>query len=166
MPRGIPNNRRVDAVETPVVENEPGKISRAIQERRARRKKRGATSLTGIKLAVEQDRLDPAFHHRWVRDTGDRVRQMENEDYEIVPGAAAADETAGTTGRKHGGTEDAGNPYGMVLMRKPREWHDEDQKDKQRPLDEMENAIRRGTAHQNNEPDLRGVSYTPNRIDS
>ena len=41
-----------------------------------------------------------------------------------------------------------GKPYGVVLMKKYKDWHEADRKAKNKPLEEMDKAIKRGTAHE------------------
>jgi len=57
--------------------------------------------------------------------------------------------------------QESGKPFDMVLLRKRRDWFNADQKDKQRPLDEMEAAIRRGTSRPEIEAEANGDFYTP-----
>ena len=47
--------------------------TRADQVRTERRKKPGATSISGLKLHIDRDKLDPAYEYRWVNDTPGRV---------------------------------------------------------------------------------------------
>lgn len=148
--------------------------TRAEQTRRERRMKPGATVNAGIKLSLDEDRLDrKTYDYRWVNDVPGRVKQLEAMDWDVVKDdEAKTDGTgAGTVPTVHGGIGDNGKPHGMVLMRKFKDWADEDRKRKRKPLDEMDEAIRRGTAHKAaGEADLaaEGVTYTPttNTIDA
>ena len=134
--------------------------SRAAEEKTERRRKRGSTTVSGLKLHVDPEKLDPAYKYRWVNDTPGRVQQLYEQDWDKVEDRANTD-GGGTVPTKHVGV-DSGKPINAVLMRKRREHFEEDFKEKQRPLDEIEQSIRRGVVHEQNEPELRGeVAYTP-----
>lgn len=123
--------------------------NRAETERRERRKKRGSTVISGLKLHVDKSELDPAYEYRWVNDTPGRVQQMTNDDWDKVEGR----------GEQHVGV-DSGHSVKAVLMRKRKDWYEDDQKEKMKPLDEIDASIRRGAHHK--EPELAGeVAYTP-----
>lgn len=128
--------------------------NRADEVRTERRRKPGSAVDMGIKLHVDEAEKDPNYVYRWVNDTGMRVQQMTQNDFDPAPyqGKGAESRVVGT---------DSGKPIKSVLMRKRKDWHDDDQKAKRKPLDEMEQAIKRGAAHKQ-EADLSGdVAYTP-----
>lgn len=134
---------------------------RAAKIRAERRKKPGQTIMAGIKLSVDESKLDRAnYHYRHVNDKDGRVQQLVGQDYDIAPEIAKADSNSlGTVNSALAGTEE-GRPYNTVLMRKHKVLFDDDQKEKQAPLDAMDEAIRRGADHKANE--LRGAGvYTP-----
>ena len=131
--------------------------TRADEVRQERRKQPGATTLYGQKLHVPEDKLDRAtYEYRFVNDTGDRVAQMKANDWDPAPMDGRSTET------RHVGT-DYGKPTKAMLMRKRKDWYADDQKEKRKPLDEMDQAIRRGTAHRaSGEAELTNdVTYTP-----
>lgn len=136
--------------------------SRAETTRRERRWTPGPLDKVGLKLSVDETKLDrDRFHYRFVNDKADRVRSLTAYDYDIAPEAAKPDTNdLGTVTSAHGGTEDNGRPYNMVLMRKERDWFDADQKRKMKPLDEMDEAIRRGNGTTTN-PQAKEGFYTP-----
>ncbi len=135
--------------------------TRAEKVREERRRKPGAVLMSGIKLGVDQSLLDPNFTHRWVNDKGNRVQQLEAADWDPVTEAVKADsDGSGTVQTKIVGT-DAGKPYSAILMRKRKDWFQADKKEAQKPLDETDEAIRRGLNHQKDSPELAGSSYTP-----
>jgi hypothetical protein len=144
------------------------RANRAEEIRQERRKKPGSTVHSGTKLVVDERKLDRAnFTYRWVKDYGGRMAQLHGEDYDPAPeNAVIGSEGVGTVGAKTGGTDEFGKPYQMVLMRKRKDWFDVDQREKQKPLDEMDRAIRAGRPHSGTELTGEGV-YTPdggNRI--
>lgn len=142
---------------------EKGVASRAEGVRQERRRKPGSVATSGLKLAVDRSKLDfENYHYRQVNDVPGRVQTLHDQDYDPAPEADAnvAGKGIGTVNTAQAGVAD-GKPYNAVLMRKPRHMHEADQKEKQRPLDEMDDAILRGnTNHKGN--DLRGPDvYTP-----
>lgn len=130
--------------------------NRADEVRNERRKKPGSTVQYGQKLGVEDEALDrKTYTYRWVNDIGNRVKGLEAQDWDIAPLGEASVES------RHVGT-DSGHPQNAVLMRKRRDWYEADQKDKRKPLDAMEQAIRAGTAHaKTGDADLNSAAYTP-----
>lgn len=140
--------------------------NRAEETRRARRMKPGDVAKTGIRLGVDDSRLDPDKTYRWVKDDPARIAHMHKLDYDLVDEPVKEDSNGlGTIPSAHGGIGENGKPYGMVLMAKFKDWYADDQKEKQKPLDEIDNSIRRGTAHQKSgEADNLGAAYTPEGI--
>lgn len=155
MPKGIPNTPR--SVE-----------ARADEVRQERRRKPGQTVLSGIKLSVDESKLDRnTYQYRFANDKGGRVEQLGSVDWDVAPEAAKSDGNGlGTVNSVHAGVIE-GKPYNTVLLRKRKDWFEADQKEKQQPLDATDEAIRRGNVdHKANE--LRGDGvYTPgtNSID-
>lgn len=132
------------------------RASRADEVRQERRRKPGSTVHYGQKLSIEEKELDRrTYEYRWVNDAGNRVKNLEAQDWDIAPLGDASVES------RHVGT-DSGHPTNAVLMRKRKDWYDKDQQDKRRPLDEMDQAIRAGTAHaKSGDADLNAAAYTP-----
>lgn len=133
--------------------------SRADQVRTERRKKPGSTSISGLKLHIDKDKLDPAYEYRWVNDTPGRVNELYGRDWDKVEDASIGS-SAGTIPTMHVGSE-GGTPINAILMRKRKEFYEADQKERQAPLDAMDAAIRGGTIHEQTSPELAGAAYTP-----
>lgn len=157
MPRGIPNIRA-----TAGVDFKPE--TRAEQTRRKRRMQPGSAAANGIKLSFDESRFDrEKMQLRWVRE--DRVQQLYAQDWDRVSDKdAKTDGTGlGSVPEQHGGIDEAGKPYRMVLMSKYKDWFDEDQKKKHAKLDEIDEQIRRG---RNPTPEAAalGATYTPNGV--
>lgn len=138
--------------------------NRADEVRTERRRKPGSTVLPGIKLGVDESKLDrDNYAYRLVNDTAGRVQQLEGQDWDPAPEQALFGSTgAGTVQSKHAGSIE-GRPFNAVLMRKPKRMHVEDQAAKQRPIDELEGAIKRGSVAQAQVPtEMTGAgTYTP-----
>ena len=129
--------------------------TRADEVRRERRFKPGDLQASGIKLQVDMSKLDTnTFTYRFANDRADRIRQLEARDYDIAPEFAKPDTNSGGTVNSAQAGFDEGRPYNTVLMRKYRDWFDDDQKRKMAPLDEIDKAILRGKT------DLPGHSLT------
>lgn len=139
------------------------KPTRADEVRQERRKVRGSTIQSGTRLTVDESKLDRSnYEYRWAKDVGSRMAQLHSDDWDPAPeDAVIGNEGSGSVGTKTGGTDDNGKPYNMVLMRKRKDWFEADQKEKQKPLDAVDEAIRRGSVHERNEPELREGAYTP-----
>lgn len=137
--------------------------TRAEEVRQERRRQPGATVVAGIKLGVDESKLDRStYEYRWANETGNRLQQLHANDWDVAPEMAApGTDSGGTVNSKVAGTDDTGKPFNAVLMRKRKDWFQADQKAKQKPLDEMDEAIRKGSAHQQSEPSLREGAYTP-----
>lgn len=140
------------------------KPSRADEVRQERRRKPGSVAMSGIKLGVDESKLDrETYEYRWVNDHGARMSRLHHEDWDVAPEQAApVNDGEGSVNRKIAGTDEAGKPMSAILMRKRKDWYRGDQAEKMKPLEEMDQAIRRGANHQGDEPDLRSGVYTPN----
>lgn len=135
---------------------------RASEVRTERRRKPGSVIHTGIQLGVDESKLDRVnYAYRLVNDANGRVQQLEAQDWDVATekDALIGSTGAGTVQSKHAGHIE-GKAFNAVLMRKPIRMHNEDQAAKQRPLDEMDEAIRRGQSHAA-EPQLAAGTYTP-----
>lgn len=137
--------------------------TRADEVRQERRRQPGATIAAGIKLGVDESKLDRnTYEYRWANETGSRLQQLHANDWDVAPEMAIqSSDSGGTVNSKVAGTDDNGKPFNAVLMRKRKDWFREDQKAKQKPLDDMDEAIRKGVVHQQSEPSLREGAYTP-----
>jgi hypothetical protein len=137
--------------------------TRAEEVRQERRRKPGSTVMSGIKLGVDESKLDRKnYEYRWVNDRGNRVQQLTSNDWDLAPEQAAlAAGGEGTVQSTIVGT-DGGKPYSGILMRKRKDWFEADRAEKLKPVHEVEQAIRAGTNHQKDSPELRDGTYTPN----
>lgn len=120
----------------------PGRPPRQeqVKERRRRRDSLGADR--NMKLAVPGDFKDPNFEYRWVNDRPGRVQQLYAEDWDVVDGQSQIDSNSiGTTVKR---VADRVNGENTMLMRKPKEFYEEDQLEKKKALDKVDEALRRG----------------------
>lgn len=106
------------------------------QERRVRRTPLGRRN----KLTVEN--RDPNYHYRIVNDVDGRVQDMMELDYEIVTDAQVGDKRVDTPSALGSAKQiSVGGGIKAVVMRKRRDWHEQDQAEKQRQIDELEASM-------------------------
>ena len=130
-------------------------------ERRERRRKPGPVEQAGLKLTLDESKLDRnRFHYRFVNDKPERVRHLMANDYDIATEVAKPDSNSGGTVTSALAGVDERGPYNTVLMRKERDWFEADQVEKMKPLDMMDDQIRRGAEHQGQKLTGSGV-YSP-----
>lgn len=116
---------------------------------RTERRRRKSDTLTGYRkrLAVDESKLDTEnFEHRWIKDDEARMYQMtQKDDWDVVQDRngdlQAAHDGDGTAIAHLSGTRKDGAER-LVLCRKPKQYHDEDQAAKQARIDETEKAMR------------------------
>lgn len=134
--------------------------SQEVQTQRRRRADSGATA--GLKLHVPENMKDPNFEYRWVNDRPGRVHQLTvQDDWDVVSTDRPDQLTAAAEGSVMKRSVDKSNGDNAVLLRKPKDYFEADRKEKQRPVDEIEKALRSGPA-----PSSEGISgseaYVPN----
>jgi hypothetical protein len=141
--------------------------NRADEVRTERRKKPGQMAYGGGRLAVDESMLDRnTYEYRWVSDAPGRVQRLHDEDWDRVndPAIKPDANTKGTVLSVHGGTEASGKNVDQILMRKRKEWFDEDQKEKLRPMEEVDKQLRSGQADviaADTDADLANHAYVP-----
>lgn len=84
-------------------------------------------------LWVDRSKLDPDYQYRWVNVTKNRVQRLYNRDWDTV-----SEQDVGFSTERHadiapGAREDTR----AVLMRKPKQWFNDDQNAKQQRIDEQ-----------------------------
>lgn len=123
---------------------------RKARDGRRERRKRGDIDGLGQKLAVNTENLDmQTYQYRFVNDDPTRIQKFTNLDWDFVPqdeSAPVKDDNTdlGSVVSVVVGKDDFGNPKRAYLMRKYRDWYDDDQKEKQDDLDEQLARMRRG----------------------
>lgn len=111
----------------------------------ARRERRYSPDMDGegttLHLWVDESKLDRStFHYRWVADVHDRIRRLERQDWDVV-----SDEEIGFTTDRSGDVQATAGRENvrMRLMRKYKDWFDDDQAMKQKRIeDQMDRAAR------------------------
>lgn len=137
-------------------------MTSSIQARQETKQKERAKR---VPLGVPRAKLDvpqiPGFHMHWLNDEPGRLQAAEAGGYEFVyekelKGEAGNTDLGEKVSRIVGRNED-GSPLRAYLMKIKQEWYDEDQRVKQKPVDEIDMAIRKGNF--NEKPDDR--RYVP-----
>jgi hypothetical protein len=125
-------------------------VAKRIEEMRAKRKERRSVDVSGYnqRLEVPAQYKDPRFTYRWVKDNSTRLHQMKQKDWELVddPRIAKDDRNSGIGSRIERVSDErtTHNPEKVFLMRKPKEFYDEDKGKEQARLKAQEQAIERG----------------------
>lgn len=122
------------------------KSQEAAPERRRKKKNFG---IGNQKMAVPEM---PGYALRWVNDAAGRIHQMQSNDWEFVDqkeygdaaGAEILNTDLGTRISLVVGTQEDGSPLRAYLMKIRKEWYEEDQKEKQKPLDDIDREIGSG----------------------
>lgn len=145
-------------------ESKPTKRQQAEKQQRRRRKTGGDGF--NLKLSVDEGEKDPNFVYRWINDNvGGRMMEMTvHDDWDQVTKEQMSadpdkDSKEGTPIKRIVG-EKNGQPLHAYLCRKPREYFEEDERDKQAEIDAVEQDMRRGAP-----ADPKGIeqstSYVP-----
>lgn len=128
-------------------------------------------SLTGASLRLTAD-TDPNYHYRWVNDDPGRIAKFENAGYVVVKSkdAHAADGIGDSVASVAAGLNVEGRERRTFLMRLPREWHEDDIKEKRKIVDETEAPVHEARAGKATRPvsgpeatqtAVTGEFYTP-----
>lgn len=117
------------------------------------RRRRNTDALGGRRqrLATRADLDGEKFAYRWVNDDGNRLHDLTvSDDWEVVSDRAGEVKPDGTgVGSEVAtpvGTGENGRPVRAVLLRKKKDWYDEDERAKQRRIDETEVGLKAGAA--------------------
>lgn len=115
----------------------------------ARQRKNNRTPLGKVRRKLSYDNQDPDYVYRWVNDNDMRIRDAIEGGYEFVEkekkGDHAGDEDVANTEAGVGsGISKVVNKNGTraFLMRIKKEWYEEDQAEKQKIPDAIEEQIR------------------------
>ena len=117
---------------------------------KAERRRRNTDALGGQRRKLTHGEVDREnFAYRWVNDVGNRVQDLTvNDDWEVVhdrSGTLKVDGTGtGTEVSAHVGNGDNGRPMRALLLRKKKDWYEDDKMAAQRRIDETEAAIKQG----------------------
>ncbi len=123
-------------------------------EDRKPRKKRIPLGVSRPSLSVPEGMMDKDYHYHWINDNKHkptRLYDAEEGGYTFVKDKNIDETVKDGEGKgidsrisRFAGTNEDGTPYRCYLMRIKRKWYDEDQVEKQRPLDELEQQLKGG----------------------
>jgi hypothetical protein len=116
------------------------------------------TKINGPRNILTIKGQEPGFNYRFVNDTGDRIKEMEELGYELVRDQSvkvgdkrvAIPTSDGSAIRSAVGTNPDGSPLYAYVMRQRDEFYKEDQATKAAHVDETEADIKR-TARKNSD---------------
>lgn len=119
---------------------------------KAERRRRNSDALGGHRqrLFVNEAQLDREnYQYRWANDVDNRIYQLTvQDDYERVEdrdGSVRPDNSGmGAEVATPVGTTKEGAPMRAVLLRKPKTFHDDDERAKHRAIDETEASLKAG----------------------
>lgn len=143
-----PLNREMPQAGTAATANTT--ITRAETVKVARRRRRGMGLEMNLRFALpERLRGDKEYRYHWLCDRPGRIEQKtQYDDWEFVMDAEVeGDERntgAGQRIERHAGVDQFGQPLRAFLVRKRKEFDDEDKAEGQKALDARMTAIRRG----------------------
>lgn len=133
--------------DTAEIKRGPGRPPRQEQVQSERRRRSADQAIAGLKLHVREDLKDPNFTYRWANDRPGRIHQLtEQDDWDVVSTGDAGSLTSASEGTVMRRSVDKATGEGAVLLRKRKDFYEADQKDKQKPLDERDELLRRGAA--------------------
>jgi len=115
------------------------------------RRRRNSDALGGNRnrMYVDPAIKDPNFQYRFINDIGSRVHDLTvKDDWEIVhdrSGTANNTASEGAQVSVNAGTALNGGPVRAILVRKPKNYYNDDYAAGQRRIDETEAAMKSGT---------------------
>jgi hypothetical protein len=144
--------------------------SRAADTRQERRRRKDMSDTAHLRFAVPDHlRDDKRYRYHWLVDRAGRIEQKtQRDDWDFVEEpeivADGRQAGAGTRIERHAGVDQYGNPQRAYLVRKLREYDEEDKAAGQKRLDARMKAIKRGkTKDDEGETIHDDGSYVPSR---
>lgn len=133
MPRGIPNKKPEDNVKT-----RPDPSNRSGRPRRS-----SAAAKTVGPMALSGDLDHENYVYRVANDEGNRIEELKSYGFEVDQSQNInfGSNNAIKTGSAHSVVVDKRTGKKGVLMRQPREFHEEDKKAKAKLIDKTEEAM-------------------------
>lgn len=128
----------------------PVREDRAAQVQGERRRRKDMSVNAHLRFSIPDHlRDDKAYRYHWLVDRPGRIEQKtKHDDWDFVEEpeiAADGRQTgAGTRIERHAGVDQFGNPQRAYLVRKKREYDEEDKATQQAQLDKRMAAIKRG----------------------
>ena len=125
-------------------------MSRNVEIQEERRRRQKGHDGQRMRLSVDDSRLDPDYVYRFANDDEGRIYDLTvRDDYNPVTdreGLLKPDGTdMGAQVSTVVGTTTAGAAMRGVLLRKKRKFYEDDQREKQRAIDEKEASLKSGT---------------------
>lgn len=97
----------------------------------------------GMKQASLSASVRPGYQRRWVNDVAGRLQQAIEGGYEhVAQDPTAKSQDLGVKTSRVVGSKEDGQAMSAYLMEIPVEWYEEDQRTKQKPVDDFEVAMK------------------------
>lgn len=120
----------------------------------------GPARAVRVPFGSSQQRLTypsrPGFYRYWFRDDPGRIMRAKAAGYEHV-----LDEATGEPISRNGGATETGKGLDMFLMEQPMLFHEEDMALAQKPVDEIDRAIREGAIGREKDGAQANTRYQP-----
>lgn len=121
----------------------------------------------GVRGPLSVDKRDPNFTYRFVNDTNGRLEAFKRNGWEAVPASEARIgdsrvEQASPTGSM--ANVPVGNGTTAVLMRFPKEWYEEDQREKELQIKALEQTMKEDAQREYGK-DIKGAKFELNSRD-
>lgn len=138
--RGRPTNAEI-AARNAAPQVQPARVE---AEKKQRRRRADTSETRNLKLHVPESMKDPNFVYRWVNDTAaGRIHDKTvNDDWEIA--SLRDSENKEVQAVRNVGNGEHGQPLKSYLLRKPKEFHEEDKARSIAALKETEKQLERG----------------------
>lgn len=138
--------------------------ARAQEVRSERRRRKEDGPLSGLKLHVPDNLKEPGFEYRWLNDDdkGRVYQKTVHDDWDVVKTKAIEGQGEGTPVTRLVGKGEGGQPMRAILVRKPKEFHEEDRRKMLAGLKEREEAIKRGEPQSPEGLSQKQHAYIPN----
>lgn len=148
----------------------PAVHPRAAAATAQRRRRKGMGNRARLKLSIPPHlENDPNYRYYWVADRPGRVEQLtKHDDYDFVIDAETAADGrntgTGTRIERHADVDKFGEPIRHFLLRKPIEYHLDDEREKADHRKKLMTAIERGkTPNEQGEQIHSDGAYVPSR---
>lgn len=108
----------------------------------AQESKRPRRTPIGKRNRLSVENRDPNYHYRIVNDVDGRIQDLLDQDYELAPTTSVGDKRVDSASPLGSAKQiSVGNGVKAVVMRKRKDYHDEDQAEKQKQIDELEASM-------------------------
>lgn len=143
--------------------------SKRQEVQRTERRRRQDTGIGRINRLTIPGKTDTSYVYRWVNDTGGRVQMLtQSDDYDVVTyselGAVPSEKDI-AAGDGVTRVADKGSGQRMVLLKKRKDYYEDDKRKEQKFLDGRMSGLRKGEVGDGRGLQPGGTTYGEVRID-